>query len=832
MELLFLYPSFAVLLLLIPAVWFFRHRRITRVHGIIRSIIILILVLAMTHPVIIKQSDQFFHVIVFDQSQSVDAEAVEFGRQKAQALLAETSPKDVIKMFRLGGDELGQLNQKNNHAIEDVLIFSSSLSKAVTEAIQAIPLGANGKVSVISDGLSTDANWERALYALKEREIKLDSYILPPKNDVAYIASAQFSETRAGHTSSAEIVAVGTGGTYSVVLKSSDQELKRTEPIFIDGRTLVRLDFDAGSAGFLPLEIYLEATSPASSKVRAEPFLAMVAVQDPIRTLYLSGKSGNAQSHLAALVGAGFDVLSAPVSAIGSIDFNDFDLVIQDDLPASDFTENAQRRLANSVSDMGVGLIHSGGENAFGLGGYGQSKIAEMLPVEFKHDMEEKDPSVALAIVVDTSSSMMGKPIELAKEVVRLAYRGLKAHDQIGIVEFYGTKHWSVPMQSASNTALVERAIGRMKALGGTELLPAVEEAYFGLRNAKARYKHLLVITDAFVERENYEQLVRHMSKNNVTVSTFLAGDNEDTGGVLADIATWGKGRFYKVDGAYSMVDLSFRQPKQKKLEAYRKGSFYLSGIKDNQWWGDVGALPEQSLNGYVRVKAKGVSETIAYEKASAHPLVSSWQYGLGRSTAIMFEPTGRGTSNWKEWSDYGKWLASIMGHTANTQPYFDIKATLFDNAIDVLIEVLDPSLDIFPVLNVVNPEDYAIGREVMLSRKAPGLYAARFPFNADKNLLLQISGGNRVQRLAVTPGDFVYDELYVDPQEVSRLAQLSAYSGGESLRFSDGAFGNSASTSKETNLAAYALMPLLMLLALFIYLSEIIYRRWPGRAV
>jgi Mg-chelatase subunit ChlD len=109
--------------------------------------------------------------------------------------------------------------------------------------------------------------------------------------------------------------------------------------------------------------------------------------------------------------------------------------------------EAFQQHLADAVTHQGLGLVFSGGKSAFGTGGYDTTPVAKIVPVEFVQRTEKRDPSTALAIIIDTSGSMTGSRIELAKQVARLAVRRLKAHDRIGIVEFYGNKHWALPLQ-------------------------------------------------------------------------------------------------------------------------------------------------------------------------------------------------------------------------------------------------------------------------------------------------------------------------------------------------------------------------------------------------
>ena len=179
---------------------------------------------------------------------------------------------------------------------------------------------------------------------------------------------------------------------------------------------------------------------------------------------------------------------------------NRTDLVMLDDQPAEQVSSVAEQQLVKAVQDDGLGLVMSGGRASFGGGGWHDRPIEGLLPIELVQKEEKRDPSTSLVIVIDTSGSMSGVRVQLAKEVSRLAMKRLLPHDKVGIVEFYGAKRWAAPLQPASNAIELQRALNRMDAGGGTVILPALEEAFYGLQNVDTRYKHVLVLTDGGVE--------------------------------------------------------------------------------------------------------------------------------------------------------------------------------------------------------------------------------------------------------------------------------------------------------------------------------------------
>ena len=165
-------------------------------------------------------------------------------------------------------------------------------------------------------------------------------------------------------------------------------------------------------------------------------------------------------------------------------------------MPADHLPVAAQASLREAVLG-GTGLLVTGAAKSFGPGGYDDAPLSAVLPVTMPQQTQIIDPSTTLVLILDTSGSMSGdQRIDLAKEVARLALAHLKSHDKVGIVEFYGGKRWAAPIQSAGNLSVISRALERLTAGGGTTLYPAVEEAYFALRNVHTRSKHVLICSD------------------------------------------------------------------------------------------------------------------------------------------------------------------------------------------------------------------------------------------------------------------------------------------------------------------------------------------------
>jgi uncharacterized membrane protein len=72
-----------------------------------------------------------------------------------------------------------------------------------------------------------------------------------------------------------------------------------------------------------------------------------------------------------------------------------FDAYILGDIPASVFSEEQLRALANRVSQDGAGLMMLGGIRSFGPGGYAETPLADLLPVQTRLSEKQVDGKIA-----------------------------------------------------------------------------------------------------------------------------------------------------------------------------------------------------------------------------------------------------------------------------------------------------------------------------------------------------------------------------------------------------------------------------------------------------
>lgn len=828
MELSFNYPLFAVLALFVPVLWFLPSRPKRIWHGVIRTLVFLSLVVGLMQPVVVSNLPNRHYAVILDQSDSLSEENKVRAVELAEDVIGNFSGEGSVSVVQVGGSERAVDSPNFVHMNTDE---KSPLGDALELAAQSIPFGVSGSVTVVSDGLATDQHWGRAFDLLREREIPVHSISIDPTPDV-YVSDVRSTDVRPGEKVSLFVEVIGAGTDLTVTAVHEDEVIAQSDGLASDGRKTVMLEFKAEEPGFMEVEVDVSAPDSLDTDLTNNRWRQVVAVQDPVRVLYLGNRQSGADDSLTDLLGVGFTI-DAPIASSLSddIDLSNYDVVMLDDAPTSVVPEGVQNKIADAVRNEGLGLIHSGGEAAFGDGGYHDSPLTDLFPVDIPGDQDKIDPSVGLAIILDTSGSMAGSRIELAKHIARIAVRRMKPHDRIGIVEFYGNKHWAVPMQPATNKIEIDRAIGRMKAIGGTILFPAIQEAYYGLQNVNTRFKHIVLITDAGVEDSPYESMTRRISRDRITVSTILVGQ----GGhnlIMSDIANWGGGRFYAVGNQFQLVEMIFKQTSTKKSPMYKRGMFDLETSRGQGWWGEVKSDDVPALNGYVEVEARDGAEVLVEVSDTEHPVLATWRYGLGRVTTFMTEPVGEGTRNWSGWEEYPEFLGRIVRRNASFTNSFEIetqrrfgKTTVVANRVSPN-EMLVPEAQLYELDSSPSNDD-----KFTFTETAPGLFELDLFANANEDLLIGVSDNleGPTWRSASLAIDDEVQENQVDPMDALNLEALSEATGGLNLlELDDDSIALASVSTGELSFVVVQVWPWLLLLAILLYLGDILYRRWP----
>src|ERR1044071_6860451 len=98
-----------------------------------------------------------------------------------------------------------------------------------------------------------------------------------------------------------------------------------------------------------------------------------------------------------------------------------------------------------------------------------------------------------VVLIIDKSSSMEGRKIELARLAAIGVVENLRAIDSVGVLIFDNSFQWAVPIRKADDRPSIKRLIAGITPDGGTQIAPALTEAYQRILPQQAIFKHIVL---------------------------------------------------------------------------------------------------------------------------------------------------------------------------------------------------------------------------------------------------------------------------------------------------------------------------------------------------
>lgn len=485
-------------------------------------------------------------------------------------------------------------------------------------------------------------------------------------------------------------------------------------------------------------------TTPADRNPGNDEGVVAIATERAPRVLCAEGSPAGCTSLARALAAGNIavDVRSAR-SLARDADFSGADLVTLADVPRAALPDATMAALDRFVR-QGGGLLVAGGTQSFGPGGYIGTRMEQMLPVRLDIPDKREEATLALALVIDRSGSMSGAKMDLTKEAARATAETLPAADMIAVIVFDSQATPVVRLQRASNRQRILADISRITASGGTNILSGLREAVDELLPARARKKHIILLSDGQSPYEEIPDLVDAASAARITVSAVGVGDGADQT-LLKMIANRGGGRFYHTRDPASIPRIFSRETSELGDRAIVERPTTARAAKRVSALAGVPLDTAPALGGYVVTRQRPQAETIL-ATADGAPLLARWQLGLGQVTAWTSDLGARWSAAWTRWPAYDKLWAqlarSTMRRRAATQ--FPIRATRAGDVVRLAIDAvgaddrflvgLDGAVD---VTAVAPGRPAAAARTLALAETAPGRYEASFRPDIESGALL-----------------------------------------------------------------------------------------------
>ena len=551
---------------------------------------------------------------------------------------------------------------------------ATNIEDAILKGLSMIPEDAAGRLVVLTDGKETRGSAMNTVSALASGQTELLSVLYDTSQGKdAYMENVELpSYLYAGDSYSMTATVVSNFDTDAALQIVQGTEIKSESKVHLN----------KGSNQFvLKQKVFGESLESFDVRVTAEgdtceennTFRACAVVNSLPKVLVISGLKEDSANFSGLLDAAG--VNSSVVSAVNAPDSLEamlaYKSIVLENVHRTDLPEGFLNNIETYVKDYGCGLICCGGEESFALGGYRDSELETVLPVEMELRGANELPTLAMVMVIDHSGSMSedagdgsgATNLDLAVTAANAAVDELRDRDYVGVVTFDDRFSWQLPITKAEDKDAIHKKIETVPDGGGTTIKPALNAALSEIVKCKADIRHVVLLTDGQGETSNFYDVTEAYRDAGVTLSTVAVGMGSDQR-LLKSLAEECSGRYY-----YS--DISSDIPKIFAQEVFLSGDTYLqNGDFTLQVDGSnaiTSSLFEEGwpdIKGYVSATPKSQSRVLlASDKDD--PVLSVMQYGLGHTVAWNTDVTNTWTSGFAGQPDYVQLWKRIIDYSA-----------------------------------------------------------------------------------------------------------------------------------------------------------------------
>ncbi len=785
---------FIVLVLLLLIIEWIIYVRQMRYKGkfylVLRGIVFLCVVLALLGIKIRFGSSQTATVFVVDFSNSNEenlARVEEYINEK----VAKMPSGNLYAVVTFGKDMLVEQFMTTEKYYGGLMTLpdktATNFEEAISKAMTLIPADASGRLVVLTDGKETRGDVQRMAQALTAGKIEFLTLLYDSEITTdAYINNVTLpAYLHPGDKYSINVQVESNYNTDAVITIYNGSSQTATNKVYLNKGSnqfvfSAQVSTDADSNAMENLRVQVQAEGDTCEE--NDFYSAYSVVESMPKVLVIAGKNTQTTAFSNVLNAAGSDysvvsALNAPRDIQEMLNYKSIVLVDTyiDDLPIG-FLEN----LETYVKDYGCGFVCAGGEDSFALGGYRDTVLETVLPVDMELRNVNEMPSMAMLMVIDHSGSMSGSVgngsasnLDIAIKAATVAVDNLRETDYVGVLTFDSEFTWQVELVQASDRQTIKDKIKTISEGGGTTIKPALAEAYRAISASEASVKHVVLLTDGMGETTDYSDIIKNYTQGGVTLSTVAVGDGSDTQ-LLERLANNCGGRYYYSDIS-SDIPKIFAQEVFLGGDSYiQNGDFSLVVRSGHELTANLFSEGWPMIKGYVSSTPKTASSSIITSYEKDDPILTVWQYGLGRTVAWNSDVSGEWSGAFSGKEDYVQLWKRILDYsTGNANMGEDrVDVVTAGEITEIVYETKEYDSSTSIMATVIDPEGNA--SEVKLQATAPGKYKTELPTSQTGMYHFNIRRmeGEKIQSYMTTAATVQFSDEY--KFDVSTASYLS----------------------------------------------------------
>ena len=701
----------------------------------VRIIVVLLVILAIAGLQWLKPLEGMNVFYLIDRSDSIPAAQQELARAYVNQSFEHKQEGDRGGVLVFGTDAALEstvqpvVDLQKVHAV--IGTERTDLAGAIRLASAAFPETGQKRIVLLSDGNENTGDAISAVLAAKPLDVTVD--VVPMgavrANDVSIQKLGLPNNLKKGQTFDVKIFAQADQAQEAKVRLYRNNVFMDEQTVSLAaGKNLFSFPQTLDVPGFYSYDIQLEGEFdelPQNNRavnftyVRGDPTV-LIASSDPDSDQQLAQALRESKLEVRVVnAEQGFPSTLAEMQT--------YDAIFLSNVEAGQLGMESMRLLESAVRDFGVGLVALGGDQSFAAGGYRNTPLETVLPVDMELSSKKVLPSGALVLVVHATEFPNGN--QWARDIAFAALNSLGPQDEMGIVLWDGTDKWLFELAKVGDKRAMGRAIAGMNPGDMVSFQQVMTMAHNALKKSTSSIKHMVVFSDGDPTAPTAEQ-VAGITSDKITISTVMIG-----GHVAPDTMTWmaeqGRGRFYDVRSPAALPQIFIKEAAVILKSAIFEEPFQPQVAASSELIRGIGGSEMPRLLGYVATSTKPRAETpLLSEKGD--PLLAHWQFGLGRAVAFTSDAKAKWAQEWLNWPKYRQFWSQVAQWSLRK-----LESTDFNTEVDVdrgegtiSVEALDSEGNFRNFLNletvVVSPKGERV--TVQLEQTGPGHYQGRFP--------------------------------------------------------------------------------------------------------
>jgi uncharacterized membrane protein len=861
--------------------------RTRKVALVARLIVAALLIGALAEPQWRRQSRDVAVTLLVDASRSAPDDLLKQTRTFLVEAAKGAKPDDMIgfvTVARSAGiqaiprkivETSAELDAKNA-----VNPDATDLAAGVRAAMSIMPPNAANRILLVSDGNETVGDLMDAARAAEAAKVPID--VVPVRyaieREVIVDRLLSPATARPGEVANLRVVLTATrptDGQLTVLINDQPVDLDPQGPGFSSPVSLVagtnvqtvpvRLP-DRGpvkfSAVFEPTRAGAAAGDTLTENNRAD---SVTFISGGARVLVIRNSQDTAEAQAAPLirainasVGSGgrtVDVRTARDAWASVAELASYDCVVLVNAAAFEFTEAQQQELRSYIHDLGGGLVMTGGDQAFGAGGWIGSTLADALPIKLDPPQKRQMPRGALGLIMHSCEMPEGN--FWGRRTAEAAINSLQSQDYAGVIEYnwQGRDPWVFPMAIVGDKSAALRSLSGLTFGDAPEFESLMSATITALEGVQAGQKHAIIISDGDPTPPTDRTLQRFVNAK-VSVSTVLvfphnAFANSTESRTMQRVARVTGGNYYEITNntgnLNSLPEIFIKEAQTVKRSLIWEGDPVRPQVVTlTEGLRGISQVP--AVTGYVvAAEREGLSQ-IVLRGPESDPILAQWQHGLGRVVTFTSDAAPKWGTAWLSWDQFRQFWDQHLKWAMRPATNPNIRVVTVDQGdrTQVIVEAVDNDgarLNFLRWTNrVVTPGNEA--RAFDLVQTGPGRYEATIDSASSGVYTLNMSwqdpasgtsGGtgtpaNRGAVQAAVTRPFA-DEFRALRDNAALLEQVAQRTGGRVLDFTstDPSRGPSAMWSREGLTIPISLRPIWLaaaLIGLGLFLADVALRR------